>query len=98
MRILSPTLECGCGLSVGAANSPTYARTGVINVDPAASIAAKQTRRHPSSLLRFQTTSPSSPGVDSQKGQLQFNSRQSSTVDTSIPFSARYIKYSIEYS
>ena len=41
----------------------------------------------------------SSPGVDGQKGlRLQFNSRQSSTVDTSIPFSARHFEYSIEYS
>eukprot|EP00976_Prorocentrum_cordatum_P098614 1191481-Prorocentrum_minimum.AAC.1 len=40
-----------------------------------------------------------SPGVDGQKGlRLQFNSRQSSTVDTSIAFSARHFEYSIEYS
>eukprot|EP00976_Prorocentrum_cordatum_P093688 1189480-Prorocentrum_minimum.AAC.2 len=41
----------------------------------------------------------SSPGVDGKKGlQLQFNSRQSSTVDTSTPFSARHFEYSTEYS
>ena len=40
-----------------------------------------------------------SPGVDGQKGlRLQFNSRQSSTVDTSIPFSARHFEYSVKYS
>eukprot|EP00959_Pyramimonas_sp_CCMP1952_P265466 5550897-Pyramimonas_sp.AAC.1 len=40
-----------------------------------------------------------SPGVDGQTGlRLQFNSRQSSTVDTIIPFSARHFEYSIEYS
>eukprot|EP00976_Prorocentrum_cordatum_P112451 1195532-Prorocentrum_minimum.AAC.10 len=41
-----------------------------------------------------------SPGVDGQKGlRLQFNSRQSSTVDTSIlPFSVRRFEYSTEYS
>eukprot|EP00976_Prorocentrum_cordatum_P094359 1189753-Prorocentrum_minimum.AAC.1 len=39
-------------------------------------------------------------GVDSKKGlRLQFNnSRQSSTVDTSMPFSARHFEYSTEYS
>eukprot|EP00959_Pyramimonas_sp_CCMP1952_P302666 6333206-Pyramimonas_sp.AAC.1 len=36
----------------------------------------------------------SSPGVDGQKG-LRL---QSSTVDTSIPFSARHFEYSIEHS
>eukprot|EP00976_Prorocentrum_cordatum_P097375 1190964-Prorocentrum_minimum.AAC.3 len=41
----------------------------------------------------------SSPGVDGQKGlRLKFNSRQSSTVDTSIPFSARHFDYSTECS
>eukprot|EP00976_Prorocentrum_cordatum_P082397 1184799-Prorocentrum_minimum.AAC.7 len=37
----------------------------------------------------------SSPGVNGQNGlRLQFNSRQSSTVDTSIAFSAQYLEYS----
>eukprot|EP00976_Prorocentrum_cordatum_P099506 1191866-Prorocentrum_minimum.AAC.2 len=41
----------------------------------------------------------SSPGVDGQNGlRLQFNSRQSSTVDTSIPFSAQHFEYSTGYS
>eukprot|EP00976_Prorocentrum_cordatum_P060893 1176083-Prorocentrum_minimum.AAC.2 len=40
-----------------------------------------------------------SPGVDGQKGlRPQFNSRLSSTVDTSIPFSARRFEFSTEYS
>eukprot|EP00976_Prorocentrum_cordatum_P090918 1188312-Prorocentrum_minimum.AAC.1 len=40
-----------------------------------------------------------SPGVDGRKGlRLQFNSRQSSTVNTSIPFSAWHFEYSTEYS
>eukprot|EP00976_Prorocentrum_cordatum_P096108 1190435-Prorocentrum_minimum.AAC.2 len=40
-----------------------------------------------------------SPGVDGQKGlRLQLNSRQSSSVDTNTPFSARHFEYSIEYS
>eukprot|EP00976_Prorocentrum_cordatum_P111553 1195382-Prorocentrum_minimum.AAC.2 len=40
-----------------------------------------------------------SPGVDCRKGlRLQLNSRQSSTVDTSVPFSARRFEYSTEYS
>eukprot|EP00976_Prorocentrum_cordatum_P073073 1180952-Prorocentrum_minimum.AAC.11 len=40
-----------------------------------------------------------SPGVDGQKDlRLQFNSQQSSTVDTNIPFSARHLEYFTEYS
>eukprot|EP00976_Prorocentrum_cordatum_P055601 1121850-Prorocentrum_minimum.AAC.1 len=38
-------------------------------------------------------------GVDGQKGlRLQLNSRQSSTVETGIPFNARRFEYSTEYS
>eukprot|EP00959_Pyramimonas_sp_CCMP1952_P292931 6126696-Pyramimonas_sp.AAC.2 len=42
----------------------------------------------------------SKPGVDGQKGlRLKFNnSRQSLTIDTSKPFSARHFEYSTEYS
>eukprot|EP00959_Pyramimonas_sp_CCMP1952_P329026 6888332-Pyramimonas_sp.AAC.1 len=40
-----------------------------------------------------------SPGGDGQKGlRLQFNSRQSSTVDAGVLFSARHIEYATEYS
>eukprot|EP00976_Prorocentrum_cordatum_P075893 1182080-Prorocentrum_minimum.AAC.2 len=51
-------------------------------------------------MLTIGYTAVASPGVDGQKGpRLQFNSRQSSTVDTSIiPFSARHSEYSTEYS
>eukprot|EP00976_Prorocentrum_cordatum_P090760 1188247-Prorocentrum_minimum.AAC.3 len=46
-------------------------------------------------VMRYDT----SPGVDGQKGlRLQLNSRQSSTVDTSIPFSTQRFEYSTEYS
>eukprot|EP00959_Pyramimonas_sp_CCMP1952_P123585 2583613-Pyramimonas_sp.AAC.5 len=50
---------------------------------------------------KLRVTTSTSPGVDGEKGglRLQFNSRQSSTVDTSIPpFSARHFEYSIGYS
>eukprot|EP00976_Prorocentrum_cordatum_P098967 1191628-Prorocentrum_minimum.AAC.2 len=40
-----------------------------------------------------------SPGVEGQIGlRLQFNSRQSSTVHTIFPFSARHFEHSTEYS
>eukprot|EP00959_Pyramimonas_sp_CCMP1952_P047237 985756-Pyramimonas_sp.AAC.1 len=53
----------------------------------------------PSRAVVLKYTYPS-PGVDGQKGlRLQFDSRQSSTVDTSKPFvSAQHFEYSTEYS
>eukprot|EP00976_Prorocentrum_cordatum_P047198 953303-Prorocentrum_minimum.AAC.1 len=48
----------------------------------------------PPRMARCAAHTPS-PGIDGQKGlRLPFNGRQSSTVDTGIPFSARHVEYS----
>eukprot|EP00976_Prorocentrum_cordatum_P062994 1176936-Prorocentrum_minimum.AAC.2 len=53
----------------------------------------------PARIIQSACCHLASPGVDGQKGlRLQLNSRQSSTVDTSIPFRARHFEYSTEYS
>eukprot|EP00959_Pyramimonas_sp_CCMP1952_P177704 3714158-Pyramimonas_sp.AAC.1 len=50
-------------------------------------------------IIIITSSSHASPGVDGQKDlRLQFNSQQSSTVDTNIPFSARHLEYFTEYS